>query len=149
MIGTASLIVFALGATLPEPASSAQPRRLVVTRDFGGNLSHRVAEINALRASGSRVEIPRGHCMSACTMYLGLANTCVGRNAIFGFHGPSTEFHGVALPPREFEYWSTLMASYYPSQLRNWYMQKGRKIVVGHFEMRGADLIRMGVRECA
>lgn len=87
--------------------------------------------------------------MSACTMYLDLSNMCVSRNVTFGFHGPSSKYYGVALPPAEFERWSRVMANHYPQPLRNWYMQTGRNITVGFYKMSGRDLIRMGIPECA
>ncbi len=131
-----------------QPSQGAKPRNaIVVQNDGGGNMANRVAQVQQLRRSGKPVEI-RGNCMSACTMYLGLRNTCVTPGARLGFHGPSSRYYGIALPREEFEYWSRVMANHYPSQLRSWYMREGRNIIVGYHHISGRELIRMGVPRC-
>jgi hypothetical protein len=135
---------------LSLPADAAQNKPSIVVRDDpGGDVAQRVALIEKIRRSGQLVEIRGGYCMSSCTMYLGLQNTCVVADVKFGFHGPGSSRYGIALPPNEFEYWSAVMGSYYPASLRSWYMETGRMITVGFFEMSGRDLVRMGVSECA
>lgn len=132
-----------------QMSEAAQPRSAMIVRnDPGGRLSDRVVEIDRIRSSGTPVRIEGGYCNSACTMYLGLPNTCVSRRASFGFHGPMSQFYGVALPPDQFEYWSQVMASYYPAQLRRWYLREARYTTVGLHKVSGRTLIRMGVREC-
>ncbi|WP_417250034.1 hypothetical protein [Celeribacter sp.] len=134
-----------IGATL----HAAQPRSAMIVRnDPGGRLADRVAQIDRIRASGTAVRIEGGYCNSACTMYLGLPNTCVSRTATFGFHGPMSQFYGMALPPDEFEYWSRVMAAYYPEELRDWYLREARYTTIGMKTVSGQTLIRMGVREC-
>ena len=140
--------VMAIGGGGTGPAM-ADPARLVVRNDPGGSLQDRLRALSGLRQSGTRVEIRGGYCMSACTMYLGLPNTCVSPNAVLGFHGPSSRYYGIALPPDKFEYWSQVMASHYPAPLRQWYLREGRRIIVGFHEIRGRELIRMGVPRCA
>lgn len=152
---TKAVIIGALvGATLlsavpTQPVEAAQARSVLrVRNDPGGVLADRVAYVNQLRARGTQVRIEAGYCNSACTMYLGLPNVCVSRRATFGFHGPMSQFYGMPLPAAEFEYWSGVMASYYPGQIRGWYMQKARYTLVGTEQLTGRQLIRMGVREC-
>lgn len=131
------------------PMKAAQPRSaLVVRNDPGGKLSERVEQLNRIRLNGTQVRIESGYCNSACTMYLGLPNTCISRNVTFGFHGPMSQFYGMALPPDEFEHWSQVMASYYPSPLRDWYLREARYTTVGLRKVAGRTLIAMGVREC-
>jgi hypothetical protein len=144
--------LLAMGLVTPDQASAAQLQRagagvIRVSKDPGGSVSARVGEISRLRSQGTRVEISGG-CWSSCTMYLGLANTCVTRAAKLGFHGPSSPNYGIGLPPAEFERWSQTMATYYPEPIRSWYLREGRLITVGFTTFTGRDLIRMGVREC-
>jgi hypothetical protein len=150
------VMVLAVGLSLAItgfiPLQGAQaalrPRVIEVQNDPGGELAVRVEEIQRLRASGSQVRIVSGYCNSACTMYLGLPNTCVNRNVSFGFHGPMSQFYGMALPPDDFEYWSGVMASYYPGAIRAWFLSEARYTTVGLIKVSGRELIGLGVREC-
>ncbi|WP_411839785.1 hypothetical protein [Paracoccus sp. ME4] len=119
--------------------------RLIVARDFGGNIGLRFREIESLRAEGRKVEI-RGTCASACTMYLALPDTCVAPQVEMRFHGPSVDGRPVKGPA--FNTVSGIMARSYPEPLRSWFMAEGRYRVEGFDEIRGAELIAMGVPEC-
>lgn len=118
----------------------------VVRNDRGGVVRDRLRELNQLRASGRPVEIRGNVCFSTCTMLLGLPQTCVDPDTVFGFHGPSRR--GQPLPPQEFEYYSQVIAQYYPKQLRSWYIDTGRKRINGVFRIKGQDIIRMGLKSC-
>jgi len=139
----------ALAALAPPAPAGAQAARAVyrVAGDPGGPVEDRIALIERLRASGTRVEITGG-CWSSCTMFLSLSGTCVTPGAQFGFHGPGSPVYGVALAPERFERYSRLMADYYPEPLRSWFLAEGRNITVGFTRFRGSDLIRMGIRAC-
>lgn len=119
----------------------------VIRNDPGGNLENRLAMLGQYRASGTRVEI-RGRCDSACTMFLGLPNTCVARSSRFGFHGPQSQYYGISLPPDEFEYWSMVMADHYPSSIRSWFLNEARQTTMGVITISGSQAIRMGARAC-
>ncbi|WP_208348011.1 hypothetical protein [Pseudaestuariivita rosea] len=121
---------------------------LIIGNDPGGNLEQRALEIRQLRAGGRPVRITGRYCMSACTLYLGLPKTCVSPHTIFGFHGPRSGIYGVGLPPPDFEKWSRLMARHYPAEVREWYLEKGRYMTMGFYELRGRDLIKLGVPRC-
>ena len=141
------------GIAAPQAAQAKQlgqaaTQVYLVTNDSGGAIAERAAQIAQMRRQGAQVEI-RGACMSACTMYLALPQTCVTRQARLGFHGPSSPSFGIALAPAAFERWSRVMADHYPEPLRSWYLRDGRNQIIGFTEFRGADLIRMGVRECS
>jgi hypothetical protein len=136
-----------LFATGPSHAINQQAP-VVVNNDPGGNMAQRVSQIDVLRKTGTPVEI-RGGCMSACTMYLGLRTTCVAPTATLGFHGPSSPYYGIALPQKEFDHWSMVMANHYPEPLRSWYLREGRNIIVGFHQISGRELIRLGVPQCA
>ncbi|WP_231725076.1 hypothetical protein [Thalassovita mediterranea] len=130
------------------PIAPAHAQSVVrVSNDGGGSLPARLNELRQLRNSGQRVEIRRGYCNSACTLYLGLENTCVSPNARFGFHGPQIATRGLRMLPDDFEKWSRTMAEHYPSQLKGWFLQTARhseKLIT----VRGAQLIQMGVPRC-
>lgn len=121
---------------------------MIVANDPGGSVSQRAREIRALQRAGTRVEIRRGYCNSACTMYLSLSNLCIRRSVVFGFHGPSSAAYGIALLPDDFERWSRVMADHYPSSIRMWFMREARHITVGLTKVSGREIIRHGIREC-
>lgn len=128
-------------ARLPKPAVPA----LVIRDDPGGRVDVRFYQIKELKASGQKVEL-RGACYSSCTMFLGLRdNVCVAANAQFGFHGPS--FYGIPQGQEWTKVWGEFIASYYPVAVQKWYASE----VMWSQSMRrlsGAELIRLGVKEC-
>ncbi|SIS69692.1 hypothetical protein [Phaeovulum vinaykumarii] len=126
--------------------NAASARRVVISNDRGGVIANRVKQINDLAASGVPVEVKGQVCLSTCTMFVGLPNACIHRYTTFGFHGPSS--YGRPLPPESFEYWSQVIASYYPAPLRDWYLREARYEINDLYRIRGAELIRMGVPEC-
>ncbi|MFV2034775.1 MAG: hypothetical protein ACC631_06655 [Halocynthiibacter sp.] len=129
-----------------QAASTARGQVVVVSNDRGGLVGRRAEQIETIRATRQRVEIRGRICLSSCTMYLGLPNTCISPDTSFGFHGPS--FYGTALSPADFEYWSAVIASYYPQPLRDWYMREGRTRISNYFRISGRELIRMGIKQC-
>ncbi|MFY0633867.1 MAG: hypothetical protein JXQ91_08640 [Vannielia sp.] len=118
----------------------------VVGNDRGGVILSRLKELRRLRSSAKRVEIRGRMCLSSCTMYLGLPQTCVSAETTFGFHGPS--LFGLPMGRRDFENTSRIIASNYPTPLREWYMSKARYEISGFKRMSGATLIELGVPEC-
>lgn len=141
-------LAFAVMLAASAAISAPTGRAILVQNDGGGDLATRIEMIKALRTAGDHVEIRRGYCVSACTLFLGLEGTCIGPEAEFGFHGPGTGVYGLGLPPPEFEHWSRVMASYYPEPLRGWFMRTGRMRTVGFYRISGRELIRMGVPAC-
>ncbi|MEL6572523.1 MAG: hypothetical protein AAFQ64_12730 [Pseudomonadota bacterium] len=119
---------------------------LVVTNDRGGLLRKRIAEIQDIVAASQPVQITGRICYSTCTMYLGLPDTCVAPDTVFGFHGPSS--YGRPLAPDVFEQASQTIAAYYPEVLRDWYMTTARHELRQLHKVRGSELIRLGVRQC-
>ena len=140
-----ALFALALGAGLPDPVQ-AQPVK-IVRNDSGGSIESRLREIAQLEVSGTRVEI-RGQCASACTMFLGLPDACVARTSRLGFHGPQSQYYGIALPPAQFEYWSRVMADHYPGLIRSWFLKEARQTTMGLITISGAQAITMGARAC-
>jgi|GEM_PF-662264 hypothetical protein len=146
----AAAVMTASFATVPQAQAQSQflaaQNTLIVRNDPGGVIGTRAQEIETLRAQGIRVELRGEVCLSSCTMYLGLRNTCVFRGTTFGFHGPS--YYGVKLNANDFEYWSQVIAANYPPKLREWYMATGRYKITDYYRIKGAELIRLGVPEC-
>lgn len=125
----------------------AGPHVLVVRNDIGGRIDRRAEQVDYLRARGDRVEIRGYYCLSACTMYLGAEDVCIEPDTVYGFHCPS--FWGLALNDASFDYWSRVVASYYPDGLRQWYMQVARHRVNGHYRVSGRELISLGIQQCS
>ena len=137
-----------LGAGLALPVTARQGT-LVVGNDPGGSVEQRIVALRSLQSSGTRVEIRGDYCMSACTMYLGLADVCTAPTTVFGFHGPASEIYGIGLTPTAFEHWSHVMARHYPEPIRSWYLNVARNRTMGFYSVRGSDLIGMGVAACS
>lgn len=147
--GRAVLLIALLGVTaVPSAAIALESNTIAVTGDPGGSVAERVRQIEAMRRLGQKVAVPHGRCMSACTLYLGLPGTCVGKRAQFGFHGPRSATPGIGLPRAEFERWSGIMAAHYPAPIRRWFLQTGRYRTNGAYMISGAELIRLGVPDC-
>ena len=137
----------ALQAAQPVPNAPNARGVIVVGNDRGGYVGQRAQQIRRIRAAGQRVEIRGRVCLSSCTMYLGLQNTCVSPRTTFGFHGPTR--NGRRLTGGEFEYWSKIIADHYPVGLRTWYMETARNRVTNYYRLSGRELIQMGVKPCA
>lgn len=112
--------------------------------DTGGPVQARLDEMQ--RMDGVRIV---GRCYSACTMFLGLPDTCVSPHARLGFHSPGERLYGYTLPlPRaEWEQVTRMMAEHYPAPLAAWFMAKAR-YETDPMIITGAELISIGVKEC-
>ncbi|MBO9475519.1 hypothetical protein J7413_18400 [Shimia sp. R10_1] len=145
------LAVAAIAAALALPLSASPVRAaqtpLVIQNDHGGLLLARIDQLRQLVASQTPVEIRGAVCHSTCTMLLGLPNVCVSPTTAFGFHGPSRT--GAPLEPALFERASQLIASFYPEDLREWYLTSARHHISDFVQKTGAELIGMGVKRCA
>lgn len=137
--------IFLLSAGLVGTSAQAA-QAYVIKSDRGGYLHDRLIEISNLQKNGTRVEIRGRVCYSTCTMFIGLPNMCVDPNTTFGFHGPSRS--GRKLAKQEFDYFSSVMASYYPKPLKEWFMKTARNRISGVHKVKGAELIRLGVASC-
>lgn len=141
------MCLLAVAAMMYSTNVGAQtPRYLVVGNDRGGFLHDRLLELENLERNGVQVRIRGRVCFSTCTMFLGLPGTCVDPDTIFGFHGPSRG--GRRLPQKDFDYFSRVMADYYPEPLKSWFMDKGRNRITGVYRIKGSEIIQMGVPAC-
>lgn len=134
-----------LAFSLLSPSEGQAKRAHVVTYDSGGSVMARYQEINEFRLKGTRVEV-RGQCMSACTMYLGLPNTCVSPSAIFGFHGPRDAGQNQPMPN---SFAAKLMAAHYPGDLQAWFLAEAQYLPGNSVaRLSGKQLISMGISRC-
>jgi len=141
---TALMFLWATGFS-----ANATPNKTVIIRDDrGGGVIERARLIEAYQANGTRIEIRGNYCLSACTMFLRLSETCIMPTTRFGFHGPSSPVYGIALSSASFDQWSRVMAAHYPEPLRSWFMEEGRQRIVGFHEFSGRQLINMGISRC-
>lgn len=141
------LLLVAAPGLMPGQALAA-PGVKVIQYDMGGDVEQRIREVARLRVLGTTVRI-EGICVSACTLYLGLPNSCVMTNATLGFHGPRTGIPGIPLPREDFERVSSTMASYYPGQIRTWFMSRARLITENYYTISGAQAVKMGAHRCS
>lgn len=79
-------------------------------------------------------------------MFIGLPQTCISPNTVFGLHGPSS--YGRSLDPATFNTASRVISQNYPPALRSWYMIDARFSINSVRRVRGSQLIDMGVRAC-
>ncbi len=145
---TAALAILG-GTAKPGLAWVKAPSQILVTNDLGGPVIERMRRVDRMRSQGVGAAIPYGRCISACTLYLGLPNTCVGRSAEFGFHGPSAATRGLGLPLDEFQRVTAAMANYYPEPVRSWFVSTARYVTGTYYRVSGSQLIQMGFAECA
>lgn len=131
---------------VPPQAIAIDSNTYFILNDRGGDVETRMREIQFASLHYQKIEIGGEVCLSSCTIFLGLPQVCVHPNTRFGFHGPTD--HGAPLNQERFEYWSKLIASYYPPQLQHWYMTKARYLTKGYFSLSGKYLIRLGLRSC-
>ncbi|SHJ10256.1 hypothetical protein [Wenxinia saemankumensis] len=106
------------------------PSAYVIDYDRGGRIGARAALI---RAEVEPAEI-QGRCMSACTMHL--ATGCVHSGARLIFH----------LPTPDTQHWREVLAGHYPPAIAAWFLSLPLGMVP--MEMTGAEVIRLGAREC-
>lgn len=143
---TVAIVAVSLLSVLP-PAPTSASTTIRISNDRGGSVTARIREIRNIQRLGQKVEIRTGFCNSACTMYLGMDNTCVSSKARFGFHGPRLRNKGKVMSPAKFDQWSQVMANHYPPILRHWFMTEARhsnSLVT----LRGDQLIALGVTQC-
>ena len=133
-------------APAQDSSSTSSSAVMIIGNDQGGLVGSRAEEISRILSQGTHVEIRGQVCYSACTMYLGMPDTCVMPQTSFGFHGPS--HYGRRLSDRDFEYWSQVIAAHYPDPLRSWYLSEGRTRISDYFRISGSELIRLGLRQC-
>jgi hypothetical protein len=128
------------------PAQS-EAQSIDIFYDTGGSVNERLQDIQEINKNEGYVRI-MGTCLSACTLYLGLDNYCVHKEAVFGFHGPRSPKNKLPLPKIEFDRVSHLMASHYPDKIKKWFLSEGRMKIDGYYKIKGLDMIKIGAPPC-
>jgi hypothetical protein len=108
--------------------------------DNGGYVLQYALKTLKLNESGELKEL-RGTCLSACTLYLGVRNLCVGKDIKLGFHAP----YGGKTPGANRDAATYMMRSY-PIWVREWINARGgltRKILYLYY----AD-IKGRIKDC-
>lgn len=133
-------LTLALAASISLTAlPSFAHHTVVINGDRGGEIGHYSHQFSYYHHDGAKVRI-MGQCLSACTMYLGLPNTCVYPDAILGFH-QARDVWGNVSPMGTYE-----MARHYPWFLGGIAQTMPRAPGITFYS--GMDLIRMGARPC-
>jgi len=134
------LPIFALSLVFWATAIFGQ----TVTYDMGGSIKARLEEMQGM--SGVVID---GECFSACTLYLGLPETCVTSRAKLGLHSPKTKLSGyiMPLPKDEWESLTQLMSTYYPEKISEWYMAEARHST-DIVTITGEQAVAMGAKAC-
>lgn len=147
-LATLGLLAITLvsGPTVVSAQAFSRVPPLVIHSDRGGLLKTRLQQIKTLKATGRQIRITGRICYSTCTMLIGLPQTCVSPDTIFGFHGPSS--HGRPLSPEKFDSASRMMAKDYPPALKSWFMNTARYEIKDVYKIRGSQLIAMGIQAC-
>ena len=103
-----------------QSSQTAFTRYITVNSDAGGSLYHYAWKISAAAQDGSKVRL-RGHCQSACTLYLAMPpeQICISPSARFSFHLP----YGASRTANQMA--AEYMLRKYPQWVRNWIAAKG------------------------
>ena len=129
-------------ADLHQAAAQAKP--IMIVNDKGGNVMAAVQRRARLESSGRPVEI-RGYCWSACTLYLTMANACLGPKATVGFHAPRLPGTRI-IPPLV----DQIMAAHYRGGiLRKWNDEWRHTLEMTKLSARQVKALDPQIRLCA
>jgi hypothetical protein len=110
--------------------------------EMGGRYARFDPVVSQYNQSGELFRI-EGHCQSSCTLFLGIRNVCVDRNATLLFHA-AHDNNGNASPSR-----TTHMLAAYHASLRNYVTANHYMDTLEFHSIPGSDMIRkFGYREC-
>ena len=141
----------------PPPASDVRPVDIlrITAPDFGGGYAERVYHIKTLEAAGTRVEVDNGICLSACTFYLAMENSCTTPDVLFGFHAALHPISLITNPILPIPVWGESGEWYRAEMIAMFEGQPevqarvARAVQSGYFTFySGARLIEMGIEEC-
>jgi hypothetical protein len=84
-----------------------------------------------------------GHCQSACTLFLGIRNVCVDRNAELLFHAGHDRDRNVSAK------WTNHLLAAYKPRLRQYLVSNHYVDTLAFHTISGSDMItKFGYREC-
>jgi hypothetical protein len=109
---------------------------------MGGQFSRFDPVVAEANRSGELFRI-EGHCQSACTLFLGIRNVCVDRNAELLFHAGHDRGRNVSAK------WTNHMLSAYNARLRSYLVSNHYVDTLAFHTISGSDIIKkFGYREC-
>lgn len=112
----------------------------------GGDVERMAAAVQRLGIRGDEIEV-RGDCWSSCVMLLALGHqVCTTMRSRWGFHGPSSRYHGIPLPERREAQLVDLIAEHLPGPLAAAYREDWSRSTEFHV-IPGARLIAAGYLE--
>jgi hypothetical protein len=110
--------------------------------EMGGKYARFDPVVGQYNASGELFRI-EGHCQSSCTLFLGIRNVCIDRNATLLFHSAHDNNRNVS-PAL-----TTHMLAAYNAGLRNFVTANHYMDTLAFHTISGRDMIRkFGYREC-
>ena len=110
--------------------------------EMGGNYSRFDPVVSQYNQSGELFRI-EGHCQSSCTLFLGIRNVCIDRNATLLFHSAHDNKRNVS-PSL-----TTHMLDAYNASLRNYVTANHYMDTLAFHAISGRDMIRkFGYRAC-
>ena len=128
-------ILFLLGASTVHAGTSAGYG--------GGGQFVRFDPVVAQHNSSGELFRIVGHCQSACTLFLGIQNVCVNRNASLLFHAGHDKQKNISIQ------YTNHMMNAYNSKLRSYLSSGGYMNTLAFHTISGSDMIsRFGYREC-
>jgi hypothetical protein len=111
--------------------------------EMGGNYGRFDPVVSQYNQSGELFRI-EGHCQSSCTLFLGIRNVCIGRNATLLFHAAHDRSKN-ASPSL-----TTHMLDAYNASLRGYVTAHHFMDTLEFHAISGGDMIRkFGYRECS
>lgn len=110
--------------------------------EMGGNYARFDPVVSQYNQSGELFRI-EGHCQSSCTLFLGIRNVCVDRNATLLFHSAHDRSRNVS-PSL-----TTHMLAAYNSSLRSYVTAHHYMDTLEFHAISGSEMIhKFGYREC-
>ena len=110
--------------------------------EYGGRYARFDPVVSQYNQSGELFRI-EGHCQSSCTLFLGIRNVCIDRNATLLFHSAHDDKRNVS-PSL-----TTHMLSAYNASLRNYVTANHYMDTLAFHAISGRDMIqKFGYREC-
>jgi hypothetical protein len=110
--------------------------------EFGGRYARLDPVVSQYNQSGELFRI-EGHCQSSCTLFLGIRNVCIDRNATLLFHAAHDRSGNPSLPL------TTHMLDAYNGRLRTYVTANRYMDTLAFHSISGSDMIRkFGYRAC-
>ena len=110
--------------------------------EMGGRYARFDPVVSQYNQSGELFRI-EGHCQSSCTLFLGIRNVCIDRNATLLFHAAHDRSQNVS-PSL-----TSHMLGAYNARLRNYVTANHYMDTLAFHSISGSDMIRkFGYREC-